>query len=390
MQRVLVAVSLVAVAVPLSACASGFKGAPATYVTDVSATLNGVVGSNRTEAGTYWFEYGTTTGYGSVTATRTIAFQANVGIPVSEPISGLIPRRTYHYKLCARDQQGGSCSGDQTFTTGFFRGSVSGIAYESNNDIYTMGVDGSNQTQLTNNPAADQRPGWSPSAGEIVFDSLRAGASDLFRMDAIGNNQTPLTSGGDHDFDPAWSPIGEKIAFHRNPATGLDIGVFVMNPDGTNATEISPSDSLRHGLPAWSPDGREIAFTSTGQPGSGPPLFVIQVVNADGSNAHSLRAFARDPTWSPDRRRIAFTSTSSTGDNEIAVMDADGSNFLPLTANTVDDSHPTWSPDGRQIAFATTRDGNSEIYVMNADGSNQTRLTNNLAFDDNPAWSPRP
>ena len=48
MQRVLVAVSLVAVAVPLSACASGFKGAPATYVTDVSATLNGVVAVSYT------------------------------------------------------------------------------------------------------------------------------------------------------------------------------------------------------------------------------------------------------------------------------------------------------------------------------------------------------
>ena len=41
-----------------------------------------------------------------------------------------------------------------------------------------------------------------------------------------------------------------------------------------------------------------------------------------------------------------------------------------------------------RIAFRTNRDGNEEIYVMNADGSDQTRLTNNSARDGNPDWSP--
>jgi len=33
------------------------------------------------------------------------------------------------------------------------------------------------------------------------------------------------------------------------------------------------------------------------------------------------------------------------------------------------------------------RDGNNEIYVMNADGSGVVRLTDNLAFDERPAWA---
>src|SRR5213596_2254428 len=41
-----------------------------------------------------------------------------------------------------------------------------------------------------------------------------------------------------------------------------------------------------------------------------------------------------------------------------------------------------------QIAFVSDRDGNDEIYVMNADGSSPTRLTNNPATDFEPAWSP--
>ena len=41
-----------------------------------------------------------------------------------------------------------------------------------------------------------------------------------------------------------------------------------------------------------------------------------------------------------------------------------------------------------KIAFTSDRDGNHEIYVMNADGTNQVRLTNNSVADDYPTWSP--
>ena len=40
------------------------------------------------------------------------------------------------------------------------------------------------------------------------------------------------------------------------------------------------------------------------------------------------------------------------------------------------------------IAFVSERDGNEEIYVMNADGSDQQRLTDNESSDWGPAWAP--
>ena len=43
-----------------------------------------------------------------------------------------------------------------------------------------------------------------------------------------------------------------------------------------------------------------------------------------------------------------------------------------------------------KIAFRSNRDGNNEIYVMDADGSNPLNLTNHPAFDANPSWSPTP
>src|SRR3954468_15613766 len=75
--------------------------------------------------------------------------------------------------------------------------------------------------------------------------------------------------------------------------------------------------------------------------------------------------------------RIVFASTRD-GNNEIYVMDADGSHQTRLTNNPADDILPAWSPDGTKIAWSTNRLGGSnyEIFVMNADGSGAKNLTN--------------
>jgi Tol biopolymer transport system component len=118
----------------------------------------------------------------------------------------------------------------------------------------------------------------------------------------------------------------------------------------------------------------------------------IYVMDADGSNLIQLTDNAADEedmwaVWSPLGDMIAFTSDRD-GNNEIYVMNADGTNPTRLTDNAADDKYPAWSPNGEKIAFTSNRDGNNEIYVMNADGTNVLNLTNDAGFDTYPAWSP--
>ncbi len=265
-------------------------------------------------------------------------------------------------------------------------------------NIYVMNADGSGQTRLTDNPARDSSPRWSPNGRRIAFVSTRDDPDpeddnhiyNIYVMNADGSGQTRLTDNPAADRGPRWSPNGRRIAFASTRDGNYEI--YVMNANGSGQTRLTDNSALDlH--PRWSPDGRRIAFAST-RDGN----YEIYVMNANGSVQTRLTdnpAADRDPRWSPDGRRIAFASTRDDPDPDddnriynIYVMNADGSGQTRLTYNSALDLDPRWSSDGRRIAFASTRDGNYETYVMNADGSGQTRLTYNSAFDLSPSWSP--
>ena len=88
---------------------------PVSAVGGSSATLNGTVnpGGAATE---WWFEYGTSTSYGSATP-HTNAGSGSANVPVSRALTGLSAATTYHYRLVAKNASGTANGGDGLFTT---------------------------------------------------------------------------------------------------------------------------------------------------------------------------------------------------------------------------------------------------------------------------------
>ncbi len=259
-------------------------------MTDVSATLNAEVSSNQGGEVLYWFEWGTTTEYGNVTPDRAHTFSEGHNadgprVQVSEPLSGLEPDTTYHYRACtspgAEEGSRGCTNVDQTFTTGPAGASRSGIAFESGEhgffDVHVMDADGSNPTNLTNNNSTtDIDPAWSPDGSKIAFSRN----TEIYVMDADGGNPTNLTNFMANDTDPAWSPDGSKIVFETNRAG--DTEIYVMDADGSNQTSLTANSGSTS--PAWSPDGTKIAFYSVRRDNNGE----IYVMDADGSNVTNV------------------------------------------------------------------------------------------------------
>lgn len=86
----------------------------ATNIAATSATLNGTVSSNG-ETTTYFFEYGTTTSYGTKTATTEV--KGNAAKDVSADVTGLTPSTTYNYRVVATNPSGTVPGANMTFTT---------------------------------------------------------------------------------------------------------------------------------------------------------------------------------------------------------------------------------------------------------------------------------
>lgn len=99
--------------------------------------------------------------------------------------------------------------------------------------------------------------------------------------------------------------------------------------------------------------------------------------------AQEPQPFARFPSVSPDGSAIAF---SYQGD--IWTIPSRGGRAIRLTVHEAYESNPQWSPGGQRIAFTSDRHGNDDLFVMDADGSNIRQLTYHSASDELTGWMP--
>jgi dipeptidyl aminopeptidase/acylaminoacyl peptidase len=189
-------------------------------------------------------------------------------------------------------------------------------------DLYVINSDGSGLTKL----AQGSFPVWAPDGSRIALLSGTGTSRDILVIGADGSDQTNLTNNPFDDYNPSWSPDGKRIAFVSSrdapwiltPVPGHEgvpyipgdysiQQIYVMNVDGSRQTRLTENKTGGVGdfAPTWSPDGTRIAFISSRQ---------VYVMNADGSDQTRLTTVSEgsllyDVAWSPDGRRLAFNSS---------------------------------------------------------------------------------
>jgi Tol biopolymer transport system component len=277
---------------------------------------------------------------------------------------------------------------------------------DSNNEIYIVDINGSNQNRLTDNISDENYPSISPNGNKIAFLSNYFGKYGIFTMNIDGTDFKRLNNDAALPNRPVFSPDSSKIAFVNWINANHEI--YIMNTDGSNQIRLT-NNTVDDDNPVFSPDDSKIMFESKHE---------IYIMNIDGSNQIRLTDSTNSdssPVFSPDGSKIAFVRrregtpelNDKEFDSEIYIMNVDGSDQTRLTNNKTCDMAPVFAPDGSKIVYQSDPDGgylsydrndpsaqlyyrtgNDEISIMNVDGSNQVRLTNNITSETSPIFSP--
>ena len=282
-------------------------------------------------------------------------------------------------------------------------------------EIYLVDADGAHLVNLTQNPAQDTDPVWSPDGRDLAFVSDRDGEPALYVLSVATGAIHNLTNGVVEPSEPRWiadavhgelsvAPSGEISPDGQHIAYAVEGELWLAASDGTGAELLfSAAAPGRVGSISWAPNGSSIAFSvATGSPATGSIVFYQ--VGLGGSPAVQLDEVGRQfrsggPFWAPGSDRLAIVEGGISHMN--ASLVGPGGPASPVRLSGLFDegtctAHPSWSTDGTQVVFEAYLEGcplvalppmpPSDVYVANRDGSGLLHL----GPGNDPAWRPAP
>jgi len=222
--------------------------------------------------------------------------------------------------------------------------------------------------RLTNDNRRVNGIAWTADGREIVYSSDRGGAQALWRMAISGSGEPQRLSVGENGIHPSISRQGNRLVYSQSIS---DTNIWRVNLSDAREPPTQLIASTRADInPQYSPDGNKIVFNSN-RSGNDE----LWVCDADGSNPVQLVAmgFSASARWSPDGQRIAFDS-NVTGTYQIYVVSAHGGRPQRMTRSAANDARPSWSHDGNWIYFESNRTG-WQIWKIPAGGGEAVQVT---------------
>jgi TolB protein len=215
---------------------------------------------------------------------------------------------------------------------------------------------------------------FSPDGKQIIFQAEEKGTGNpfyqIFVQDLATGKYRRVSPGVGRTTCSAFSPDGKKIIF---ASSHLDPEAAKHYAEEMKQRETEKKEGRRRRY-QWDFD----------------PYLDIFEANPDGSDLKPLtttKGYDAEGSFSPDGKQIVFCSNRS-GNLELYIMDADGSNVRQLThAPGCYNGGPFFSPDGKRVIFRSDRKKKDhlQLYVINADGTGEKALTDNLEW---VYWAP--
>ncbi len=278
-------------------------------------------------------------------------------------------------------------SGNITFTFGtVYLGNVGASS------LFVIPVAGGEPVRVTDASSLNSSPQWMPGSRSLLFVSDRSGSTDIFRIGVRGDGApvgaAERVTAGLSPHTIAMAADGVHLAYAQLKSTSniWSLAVPSTGPvTARNAVPITTGNQFIENIDVTR-DGAWLVFASDLN-----GLTAIYKVRSTGGEptqltTDSLASFA--PAWSPDGARIAFHQILRSGNRQIVVMNADGTDRDRRTVSFVQALVPTWSGNGDTLAVQTALTGNQEIGLMSSRGVGPERRLPLDVSGDMVVWSP--
>jgi Tol biopolymer transport system component len=257
------------------------------------------------------------------------------------------------------------------------------LLFELLGDLYTLPIEGGAAQRITNGPAYDMQPRYSPDGMHIVFVSDRDGSENIWIADADGGNARALTTGERENYvSPVWTPDGQYIIATKGAqlwlwhidggsgtqVTGARAGGAAGGPGGSNASYFGP---------AFGSEARQLWVNVRGNPPSG----LAAALHGTGlHDVHAMDVAHADVARSSPRRLSPF---------QIGVLDRETGRVHVRTHELEGAFRPVASPDGRWLVYATRYDARSALKLLDLETGTESWLVMDVQRDDHQGGGTR-
>ena len=179
----------------------------------------------------------------------------------------------------------------------------------------------------------------------------------------------------------AWSADDKELILSVWADTGPELDQIVVANGSLRRLDFAPNAAW----PAISPKGDQLAYSSYSLRTS---IWRRDLLHLDSPPVELISSTREQENaqYSPDGSHIAFSSTRS-GNREIWISDAAGTNLVQLSKSIGSAFSPRWSPDSKKIVFGLHQSGRYEIYIVDISEGLPRRLDTNVQDISTPSWS---
>lgn len=218
-------------------------------------------------------------------------------------------------------------------------------------DLYTIGIQGGQASQLTTHPEYDCAPVWSHDSKTIAFASNRNGNFDIYTVPANGGNPKRITYWSYSDFPETFSPDDKNIYYRTT-----------LLPDRQYAQ--FPAFGTIYTIPT---------------DGGRPQLFSSILMKFISLNDAGTQMLYQDTKGYEDTWRKHHTSSVTC---DIWLYDIAKREYTQITRFEGENREPVFMPNNNRFCYyLNEKSGSLNIYKRDIENQNETQIT---FYRDNP------